>query len=73
MMRIQFATDQDRIQGFYLLATHTVVRSLPGRVFEIAEGDLKWLDEHGIHYTIIPVPDRRGTDQTVRTPLTAEL
>ena len=71
MIRIQFATDQDRVKGFYLLATHTAVRSLRGRVFEIAEHDLKPLDEHGIHYAILRVPEPSETDQAVRNPLTA--
>jgi hypothetical protein len=73
MIRIQFSTDQDRVKGFYLLATHSAVRSLRGRVFEIAECALRLLDEHGIHYTIIPVPEPSETDQAVRNPLTAEL
>jgi hypothetical protein len=73
MIRIQFSTDQDRVKGFYLLATHTIVRSLRGRMFEITERDLRLLDEHGIHYTIVPVPDPSETDQAVRNPLTAEL
>lgn len=53
MVRIKFATDQDRIQGNYLLATHSIVRRLRGQVFEIAEHDLKLLDEHEIHYHLI--------------------
>ena len=56
MIRIQFSTDQDRIQGNYLLATNTVVRRLCGQIFEISEKDRKLLDEHQLHYTILSIP-----------------
>ena len=73
MIRIQFASDHDRIQGNFLLATHSVVRLLRGRIFEIAEKDLKLLDEHQLHYTLVPIPEPTTSDQEVRNPLTAEL
>jgi hypothetical protein len=73
MVRIHFCTDQDRIQGNYLLATHGVVRRLRGHIFEIAEQDLKLLDEHQLHYALVPIPDPSGSDQEVRNPLTVEL
>jgi len=73
MVRIQFSTDQDRIKGSYLLATKSVVRRLRGQIFEIAEHDLKLLDEHQIHYTILPIPDPSASDQEVRNPVTVEL
>jgi len=57
MVRIQFATDQDRVQGNYLLATRSVVRRLRGQLFELAEEDLRILDEHQLHYTLVPIPD----------------
>jgi hypothetical protein len=73
MVRIQFTTERDRIRGHYLLATNTVVRRLRGQVFEIAEHDLKVLDRHQLHYTLVPIPDPRGSDDEVRNPLTVEL
>jgi hypothetical protein len=39
MVRIQFATDRDRIEGNYLLATRSAVRRLRGQVFEVADND----------------------------------
>ena len=39
MIRIRFPTDQDRVQGNYLLATQSVVRCLRGQVFEVSEAD----------------------------------
>jgi len=73
MIRIQFATERDRAQGNYLLATNTVVRRLRGQIFEIAEQDQKILDEHQLHYTLVPIPDPCGSDDEVRNPLTVEL
>ena len=73
MIRIQFATDQDRVQGNYLLAMNTVVRRLPGQFFEITEQDLKLLDEHQLHYTVVPIPNPCGSDDEVRNPLAVEL
>jgi hypothetical protein len=55
MVRIQFSSDQDRVKGNYLLTTHSIVRRLRGQVFVIAERDLKLLDDHQIHYTILPL------------------
>ena len=71
MVRIKFSSDQDRVKGFYLLITHSIVRSLRGRIFEIAEQDLKLLDEHQIHYSILPIPEPTGADEEVRNPLTS--
>ena len=73
MIRIQFRTDQDRVKGNYLLATNSVVRRLRGQVFEVAERDLRLLDEHQIDYRVLPIPEPSGADQEVRNPLTVEL
>jgi hypothetical protein len=32
-----------------------VVRRLRGQIFELAERDLKLLDEHQLHYTLVPI------------------
>ena len=73
MIKIKFTTDKDRVKGNYLLATNTVVRRLKGQIFEIAERDLRLLDENKILYTLLPIPDPNDTDETVRNPLTVEL
>jgi hypothetical protein len=73
MVRIKFATDEDRIKGNYLLATNTVVRRLKGHIFEIAERDLTLLDENKIPYVVLPIPDPSKANETVRNPLTVEL
>ena len=73
MIRIQFPTDRERIQGNYLLATQSVVRRLRGQVFEVSEAALKLLDAHQISYQVVPIPEPAGSDQEVRNPLTVEL
>jgi hypothetical protein len=73
MIRIQFPTDQDRIRGNYLLATHTVVRRLRGQVFEIAERDLRLLDDHQIPYTLLPIPEPSGSEEEGRNTLSVYL
>jgi len=73
MVRIKFASDKDRIRGNYLLATNTVVRRLKGRIFEIAEQDLRLLDENKVRYQTLPIPDPSNADEAVRNPLAVEL
>ncbi len=73
MIRIQFVSERDRVQGNDLLATRTVVRRLRGQIFEIAERDLNILDEHQLHYTLVPIPDPSSADDALRNPLTVEL
>jgi hypothetical protein len=73
MIRIQFPTHEDRVQGNYLLATKSVVRRLRGRIFEVSQAALKLLDEHQISYEILPIPETRGGDHEVRSPLAIEL
>ena len=73
MIRIRFQTDQDRVQGNYLLATQSVVRCLRGQIFEVSEAALQLLDDHHISYQTLPIPEPSGSDQEVRNPLTVEL
>src|SRR5262249_57255468 len=73
MIRIKFATDQERVQANYLLATKSVVRRLRGQVFEVTEPALKLLDDHQISYQVLPIPEPSGSDEEVRNPLTVEL
>ena len=65
MIRIQFATDRERVQGNYLLATKSVVRRLRGQLFEASEAALKLLDDHQIPYQVVPIPEPSGSDQEV--------
>jgi len=67
MIRIKFATDQDRIDGNYVLMTNTVSRRTRGDIFEIDDEDRKLLDEHRLHYTVLPL-EANGLVQEIRTP-----
>jgi hypothetical protein len=66
IIRIKFSTDQDRIQGNYVLMRNTVSRRLRGDIFEISDRDRKLLDDHQLHYTILPIPDPTGSDEEIR-------
>ena len=72
MLRIKFATEQDRVRGNFVLITNTVSRRLRGDIFEIADADRKLLDEHELHYTVVPL-DADGQDQEIRTPPTYDV
>jgi hypothetical protein len=61
MVRIRFLTDQDRVQGNYLLATKSIVRRLRGQVFEISDDALKLLDDHHIPYQALAIPEPSGS------------
>jgi hypothetical protein len=73
MIRIRFNDEQDRIRGNYLLATKSIVRRLRGQLFEVAEHDLKLLEENQLHYTAVSIPNQTCADNEVRNPLTIEL
>ena len=73
MIRMQFPTERERVQGNCLLATQSAVRRLRGQIFEVSEGTLKLLDEHQIPYQVLPIPEPSGSDQEVRNPLTVDL
>ena len=53
MVRIKFKTKEDRIKGFYELATKGRGRSLPDGIFEIADQYLRILDDANVAYEII--------------------
>jgi hypothetical protein len=56
---IKFLTEQDRVKGFYQLATRARVGSLPDQVYQAPIEALKLLDEKHIAY-------RRATDVEVK-------
>jgi hypothetical protein len=55
---IKFLTQDDRVRGFYELATRSRVGSLPGEVYQVPLEALTMLDEQHIGY-------RRATDAEV--------
>jgi len=74
MVRILFCTEEDEINGYYVLATQASVRSLRGGIYEVTRPRLALLDQHSIKYEVIP-PSEAAFDeaQAVRNPLTVKL
>jgi hypothetical protein len=56
---IKFATQQDRVQGFFELATRARINSLPGKVYQVPIDALRLLDDKRVGY-------RRATDAEVK-------
>jgi hypothetical protein len=56
---IKFATEEDRVRGFYELATRSRVASLPGRIYQVSIDSLRLLENQQIAY-------RRATDEEVK-------
>jgi hypothetical protein len=57
---IKFPTQQDRVRGFYELATRSRISSFPGEVYQVPIDALRVLDDQHIGY-------RRATDAEVKT------
>lgn len=57
---IKFLTQEDRVRGFYELAVHARISSLPGEVYQVPLDALKVLEDQHIGY-------RRATDAEVPT------
>jgi hypothetical protein len=56
---IKFLTHDDRVRGFYELATRLRIGSLPGEVYQVPLEGLKLLEKQSIGY-------RRATDAEVK-------
>jgi hypothetical protein len=52
---IRFLTQEDRVRGFYELATRARISSLPGQVYQVSIESLRLLEAQHIAY-------RRATD-----------
>ena len=57
---VRFPTHEDRVRGFYELATRAHIDSLPGKVYQVPIDALRLLDDQHIAY-------RRATDTEVKT------
>ena len=74
MVRIQFASEADEVNGFYLLATQSRLRGLPDGVYELSQSALALLDGSSVRYTLLPpVRDESDESEAIRNPLTVEL
>ena len=58
-IHIKFVSAEDRTRGFYELARHSRIASLPGEVYQVPLDALKLLDEVHVAY-------RRATDGEVK-------
>lgn len=56
---IKFTTQDDRVRGFYELATHASLSSFPGEVYQIPLDAIRILNDQRIGY-------RRATDDEVK-------
>lgn len=56
---IRFLTNEDRVRGFYELATRSRVSSLPSQVYQVPIEALRLLDDQHVAY-------RRATDTEVK-------
>lgn len=56
---IRFSTHEDRVRGFYELATRAHVSSLPGEVYQVPIDALRLLDDQHVAY-------RRATDEEIK-------
>ena len=59
---IRFLTQEDRVRGFYELATRARISSLPGEMYHVPIEALRLLDDQHIAY-------RRATDAEVAARL----
>ena len=56
---IKFNTREDRVRGFYELATRARVGSLPDEVYQVPIDALRMLDDQHIGYLTITFPRQR--------------
>jgi hypothetical protein len=47
---IKFPTQEDRVRGFYELATRSRITSFPGEVYQVPYDALRLLDDQQIEY-----------------------
>jgi hypothetical protein len=65
---IKFLTDEDRVQGFYELATRSRVGSLPGQVYQVPIESLAMLDDRQISYRQATEEEVKAAHDQVRNP-----
>ena len=58
-IHVRFTSEEDRVRGFYLLATRARISTLPERTYQVPIEALKLLDDAHVSY-------RRATDAEVK-------
>jgi len=70
---IRFLTHEDRVRGFYELATHARVSSLPGELYQVPIEALRLLEEQHIAYRRATGVEVKDAHDQVRNPAPAVL
>lgn len=69
MVRVKFASENDEINGFYILATQSRLRGLPDGVYEINRAAVALLDGNSVRYTQLPNSQNAADEsQAIRNP-----
>jgi hypothetical protein len=70
---IRFSTQEDRVRGFYELATRARVASFPGEVYQVPVEALKLLNDRQIAYRRATDAEVKAAHDQVRNPAPAVL
>lgn len=69
MIRIKFNKTEDEIRGYYILATHGLVRSLRDGTFEICEDLAQVLHKENIRYETLSKTEGLNDAEALRNSL----
>ena len=70
---IRFLTHDDRVRGFYELATRARCSSLPGEIYQVPLDALRLLDDQHIAYRRATDAEVKGAHDQIRNPAPAVL
>ena len=70
---IKFLTQEDRVRGFYELATKARIGSFPGEIYQVPIEGLKLLDNQQIAYRRATDVEVKAAHDQVRNPAPAVL
>ena len=70
---IRFATQEDRVRGFYELATRSRIGSFPGEIYQVPLAALRILDDKHIAYRRATDAEVKAAHDQVRNPTPAVL
>jgi hypothetical protein len=72
-MFIKFATQDDRVRGFYEMATKARIGSFPGEIYQVPIEALKLLEDQHIAYRRATDAEVKAAHDQIRNPLPALL
>jgi hypothetical protein len=70
---IKFAAPEDRVRGFYELATRARISSFPGEVYQVPIDSLQILDDQHVTYRRATDAEVKAAHDQVRNPSAAVL